>query len=66
MEKVTLTIEIPIITRHGEGVSETPISDEDLAKNVSYVLNIFLQRYCRYIGAPKFGEISCNGYVTEA
>ena len=66
METLRMTIEIPIHARHGEGVSEKSITDEVLAQNVSYVLNIFLERYCQYVGAPKLGLISCDGKTVEA
>lgn len=66
METLRMTIEIPIHARHGEGVSDKPITDKVLAENVSYVLNIFLEKYCQYVGAPKLGLISCEGKTVEA
>ena len=66
METLRMTIEIPVLNRHGNGVSKTPITDKDLAQNVSYVLNIYLQRYCQHIGAPELGLISCEGKTVEA
>lgn len=65
MDTVTVTVEIPV-TNRGRNIKGEPITDKELAENVSYVLNIFLQKYCRYIGAPSLGPISANGIVNKS
>jgi ribulose bisphosphate carboxylase small subunit len=66
MEMLKISVEIPIINRGRTVPENKPMSDEEIAEQVSYVLNVYLQDYCRYVGAPKFGKnISANGIVNN-
>lgn len=64
MDTVTVTVEIPVMNR-GKDIHGNPITDEALAQSASYVLNIYLQSYCQYKGAPKLGPIKANGILSE-
>lgn len=65
METITVTVSIPIKNRGKDVVSKKPMTNAQIAAQVSYVLNVHLQSYCQYVGAPKFGVISANGQVCE-
>ena len=58
-------VKIPIVKR-GKNHKGKKTSNTEIVQTVSYVLNIFLQEYCAYIGAPKFGPISANGKVVQS
>ena len=66
METLKVSVEIPIISRGRTVPQNKPMTDDEIAKQVSYVLNVYLQSYCQYVGAPEFGnEISANGLVSN-
>ena len=61
---LAVNVRIPILSR-GSNHKKKGISNNEIARTVSYVLNIFLQRYCAGQGGPKFGPIAANGKVQE-
>jgi len=38
-------------------VNTNKCSEEELGKQIAYVLSVFLQDYCEYVGRPEIGEI---------
>ncbi|HIO01754.1 MAG TPA: hypothetical protein EYN14_07335 [Alphaproteobacteria bacterium] len=64
VDTVTISVEVPVKSR-GEDALGKSMTDEDIAREVSYVLNVFLQDYCKSSGA-KFGLVSANGFVSES